>query len=132
VATQAAQDVRVTCERWWPHVDLDVLATEELSAVDYPQPGGLTWQQLGEITMAALTVPGCAGWTVAIYNPDLDPDGRQAARIVDYIASDAFKELGWQRNRAGVCPVTRKRCGTLLGSQIRLPALRRWSSPPAS
>jgi arginase len=89
VATQAAQDVRATAERWWLHVDLDVLATEELSAVDYPQPGGLTWQQLGDLTAAALAVPGCAGWTVAIYNPDLDSDARQAGRIVDYIADMA-------------------------------------------
>ena len=27
---------------WWLHTDLDVLATSELAAVDYPQPGGLT------------------------------------------------------------------------------------------
>jgi hypothetical protein len=25
------------------------------------------------------------GWTVTIYNPDLDPDGAAAARIVQYI-----------------------------------------------
>jgi arginase len=31
---------------WWLHTDLDVLATAELAAVDYPQPGGLTWAQL--------------------------------------------------------------------------------------
>src|SRR5215469_8069887 len=27
---------------WWLHTDVDVLATAELAAVDYPQPGGLT------------------------------------------------------------------------------------------
>jgi arginase family enzyme len=27
--------------QWWLHVDLDVLSTEALSAIDYPQPGGL-------------------------------------------------------------------------------------------
>ncbi len=31
---------------WWLHTDLDVLASTELAAVDYPQPGGLTWEQL--------------------------------------------------------------------------------------
>jgi arginase len=91
VATQATQDVRATSERWWLHVDLDVLATEELHAVDYPQPGGLTWRQLGDVTAAALAVPGCVGWTVAIYNPDLDPDAHQADRIVDYIANMASR-----------------------------------------
>jgi arginase len=89
VAAQAAQDVAAAAASWWLHVDLDVLATQELSAVDYPQPGGLTWRQLGDLTMAALTVPGCAGWTVTIYNPDLDPDGSGARRVVDYLAGTA-------------------------------------------
>ena len=30
---------------WWLHTDLDVLATADFAAVDYPQPGGLTWRQ---------------------------------------------------------------------------------------
>jgi arginase len=71
---------------WWLHVDLDVLATDELAAVDYPQPGGLTWPQLEAITNAALTAPGCAGWSVCIYNPDLDPDRSGAERIIGYLA----------------------------------------------
>jgi len=32
--------------RWWLHVDLDVLATSSLAAVDDPQPGGLDWSTL--------------------------------------------------------------------------------------
>jgi arginase len=70
---------------WWCHVDLDVLDTPSLSAVDYQQPGGLTWNQLERLTAACLRVPGCLGASVVIYNPDLD-GGRAAARIVDYIA----------------------------------------------
>ncbi len=68
---------------WWLHTDLDVLATTELAAVDYPQPGGLTWQQLGQLTSAALATPGCAGW--CIYNPDLDPDLSAADAVVGYL-----------------------------------------------
>jgi arginase len=71
-----------------------VLATEALGAVDYRQPGGLDWGQLGELTGAALAVPGCAGWTVAIYNPDLDPGARDAGRIVDYLAAGAERLAG--------------------------------------
>jgi arginase len=89
VAAQAARDVAAAVPAWWLHVDLDVLATAELSAVDYPQPGGLRWWHLRQMTAAALAVPGCAGWTVAIYNPDLDPDGGQAARIVGYVVGAA-------------------------------------------
>jgi arginase len=70
---------------WWLHVDLDVLATSEFAAVDYPQPGGLTWAQLTQITCAALSADGCAGWSVCIYNPDLDPDRSAADTIIGYL-----------------------------------------------
>lgn len=70
---------------WWCHVDLDVLATSELAAVDYPQSGGLSWEELELITATCLRVPGCLGASVVIYNPDLD-DGHAAARIADYVA----------------------------------------------
>ncbi|HEY2509075.1 MAG TPA: arginase family protein [Streptosporangiaceae bacterium] len=71
---------------FWLHVDLDVLATTELAAVDYPQPGGLTWGQLTAITAVGLGLAGCAGLSVCIYNPDLDGDGRGAAAVVAYLA----------------------------------------------
>jgi arginase len=70
---------------WWCHIDLDVLATASLSAVDYPQPGGLSWNQLERLTTACLTVPGCLGASVVIYNPDLD-GGLAAERIAEFIA----------------------------------------------
>jgi arginase len=70
---------------WWLHTDLDVLTTTELAAVDYPQPGGLTWSQLSGITSAALAADGCAGWSVCIYNPDLDPGREGADRIISYL-----------------------------------------------
>lgn len=70
---------------WWLHVDLDVLATGALAAVDYRQPGGIGWERLEEVTAAVLERPGCAGASVAIYNPDLD-GGAAAARIAAYVA----------------------------------------------
>jgi arginase len=72
---------------WWLHTDLDVLATADFAAVDYPQPGGLTWPQLSQVTSAALAADGCAGWSVCIYNPDLDPDRRGADDIIGYLTS---------------------------------------------
>jgi arginase len=70
---------------WWLHVDLDVLATTQLAAVDYPQPGGLSWGQLQTLSRLALTSEGCAGWSVCIYNPDLDPGRDGADAIISYI-----------------------------------------------
>ena len=39
----------------------------------------------------ALAHPGCVGLTVTIYNPDLDPDGRHAARIAAFVATLAAR-----------------------------------------
>ena len=75
---------------WWLHTDLDVLSTADFAAVDYPQPGGLTWRQLSQVTSAALAAGGCAGWSVCIYNPDLDPDRRGADDIIGYL-TDALR-----------------------------------------
>jgi arginase len=77
---------------WWLHTDLDVLATSELAAVDYPQPGGLTWSQLSDITAAALAAEGCAGWSVCIYNPDLDPGCEGADHVISYLAQAIITE----------------------------------------
>ncbi|MEX0626534.1 MAG: arginase family protein [Chloroflexota bacterium] len=70
---------------WWLHVDLDVLSTESLGAIDYPQAGGIGWEALTSLTRRALKSRVAIGWDVTIYNPDLDPRGTDAARIVRYI-----------------------------------------------
>ncbi|MFF5204544.1 arginase family protein [Streptosporangium sp. NPDC000396] len=81
----AIATIEMSASHWWLHVDLDVLATGQLAAVDYPQPGGLNWEELTELTAIALRRPGCTGWSITIYNPDLDKDGHEAARIVRYV-----------------------------------------------
>ena len=70
---------------WWLHVDLDVLSSEALPAVDYRQDGGLSWSDLTALTRSAISAGGCLGATVTIFNPDLDPDGRYALAIVEFI-----------------------------------------------
>jgi arginase len=73
---------------WWFHLDLDVLSTDALPAVDYPQAGGLDWDDLDVVAAVALAARP-VGWDVTIYNPDLDPDRRHARRIVRFIGSQA-------------------------------------------
>ena len=43
-------------------------------------------EQLGQLTAAALAMQGCAGWSVCIYNPDLDPGLDGADAIIGYLA----------------------------------------------
>jgi arginase len=87
---QAAAHVAAQAPGWWLHVDLDVLDKNEFRACgaagDQSMPQGLTWAQLTDITRTALQTDGCRGWSIGVYNPDLDPDGREAKRIVAYLA----------------------------------------------
>ena len=83
---------------FWLHLDLDVLRTAELPAVDYPQAGGLCWDELLTIARRALASPRCFGCSIVIYNPDLDPDRTSAARIVGF-AADLTATAGPSRSR---------------------------------
>lgn len=79
---------------FWLHVDLDVLSTVALAAVDYQQPGGLGWDELEELTGRALADPRCMGWSVVIYNPDLDDGGQGARDVAKYITVTFGRKWG--------------------------------------
>jgi arginase len=89
-ARQAVERVTAFASRWWLHMDLDVLAHGEFAACGAPGEvtlaGGLTWQQLSQIGLEAMSSGGCAGWSLSIYNPDLDPDRGAARSIVEFVA----------------------------------------------
>ena len=55
------------------------------AATDPSLPEGLTWRQLTDLTRAVLQTDGCRGWSIGVYNADLDPDSRDARRIVAYL-----------------------------------------------
>jgi arginase len=93
-ARQAAKHVASRAPRWWLHTDLDILSADEFAAGgvspdDHLLPGGLRWDELTEVVSAALRAGGCAGWSVTIYNPNFDPDGSEARRIVRFVAEVA-------------------------------------------
>lgn len=84
---RALSHLEPVCDALWLHVDLDVLSTDALPAVDYRQPGGLSWEQLERITELALGDRRVVGADVTIFNPDLDPVGEHARRIVQYLGN---------------------------------------------
>ena len=72
---------------FWLHLDLDVLSSEVLPAVDYPDPRGLTFEQLREVLAPAFASPNLLGASVAILNPTQDlPGGDSADRVVKLLA----------------------------------------------
>jgi arginase len=74
---------------WWLHIDLDVLDGREFAACgaasDPTMPGGLSWDHLASVASTALHAPGCRGWSLGVYNTDLDPSGAEARRIVAFV-----------------------------------------------
>ena len=72
-------------ERFWVHVDADVLDDAVMPAVDYRQPGGLSPDELVTILAVAMATGRVAGVEVTIYNPTLDPDETAAAALTDVL-----------------------------------------------
>ena len=89
----AVLHIRSEADRWWLHVDLDVLDPVHFKAQGLPnvddEPGGLTWRQLTDLLVAAVETGGCLGWSLAIYDPDQDPDRAGARRIVELVGQIA-------------------------------------------
>jgi arginase len=85
----AAVQVLAHSAGWWLHLDVDVLAQRELASQRVPgdeaSEGGLTWPQLTAALRAALAGGGCRGWSISIYDPEQDPDGSDARRIVELV-----------------------------------------------
>lgn len=86
----AARQVASQVPGWWLHIDLDVLDRKEFNACgaagEVMLPGGLSWAELGALASSVLGSGGVRGWSLGVYNPDLDPKGRSATRIVDFVA----------------------------------------------
>jgi len=97
LAARAAAHVGAHAPGWWLHVDLDVLDRRAFRACgaagDPSMPDGLTWAQLTQVTSTALQAGVCRGWSVGVYNADLDPDGSDARQVVAYLAEVARAQL---------------------------------------
>ncbi|MCE1253506.1 MAG: arginase family protein [Anaerolineae bacterium] len=76
---------------FWIHLDVDVLDQTCLPAVDSPNPRGLDWDELAAVLETLLASPAACGMEITIFDPDLDPDGRYAARLVDVLAASFLK-----------------------------------------
>ncbi|WP_276320579.1 arginase family protein [Amycolatopsis suaedae] len=87
----AAAYLRKGPGRWWLHVDLDVLDPGVFPAQGLPgiedEPDGLTWNQLTAVLTSAVPLGGCLGMSVAVYDPDQDPDRAGAHRVVRLIGA---------------------------------------------
>ena len=74
----------------WIHLDVDVLDQSVMPAVDCPGSPGIPAADLSRIMAPFVADPRCRGMTVTVFDPDLDPDGRYAAVIVDLLKQLPF------------------------------------------
>jgi len=67
------------------HVDTDIIAQEEFPAVNVPGTGGLSFEEVRQSLREVLSQKTLLGLDVAQYNPDRDPDGSAAHKLVDLL-----------------------------------------------
>jgi arginase len=72
---------------FWIHLDADVFDETIMRSVDDPRPDGLTWDDGIAILRAAIASDRAAGLQIAIYNPDIDPDGSNGRELAAAIRS---------------------------------------------
>lgn len=74
-------------ERYWVHLDVDVLDQREFPATDYPNSSGLSLNELERLLRPLVHGPGLSGFSVGCYNPQLDPGGGCARDLVTLLGS---------------------------------------------
>jgi len=84
-ATALAVVTAAGLDGFWLHLDVDILDSSIMPAVDSPDPGGLTTAELQDL-LAALA-PAACGAEVTVFDPDLDPDGACAARLTEVLVA---------------------------------------------
>jgi arginase len=67
------------------HLDLDVISSDDLPAVNVPGSGGLTFAEVRAAFIEFARHKNLLGFDVAQYNPGNDVDGAHAKRIVDLL-----------------------------------------------
>ena len=74
-----------TIEGFWVHVDADVIDPSVMPAVDSPEAGGPTLEQLAALASPLVRHPRCIGLELTIYDPKLDGDRACAGRLVSLL-----------------------------------------------
>lgn len=96
LAREAAEFVTRSSDRWWLHVDFDVLDPEHFPAQGLPdvpdEPGGLRPEQLATVLASAARHPGLIGISLAIYDPAQDAS-RACARMIIRLVHDFAQAL---------------------------------------
>lgn len=78
----------------WIHLDADVLDPAPMPAVDCPEPGGLTIDELVRVLDIACASGQVAGMQLTNYDPELDPDRRCGHALVELLGRGLARLCG--------------------------------------
>jgi arginase len=84
-ATEALNLMHADTREFVLHLDLDVLSQEDFPPVNVPASGGLSFEAVRDALREFARSKNLLGLDVAQYNPDKDPDGVNAKKIVDLL-----------------------------------------------
>jgi arginase len=89
-ATKSAQNtltlLHSDSREFMVHLDIDVVAAEELPATNVPGNGGLSLAEVQSALSEFVSQKNLLGLDIAQYNPDKDSNGSSAKKIVDLLA----------------------------------------------
>jgi arginase len=84
-AHEALAQVHADAREFVLHLDVDVIAHEDFPAVNVPGSGGLRFDDVRASFIEFVKHKNLLGLDVAQYNPDKDPDGSGARKLVDLL-----------------------------------------------
>jgi len=85
-AQNAIGQLHADAREFMLHLDLDVIAQEDLPATNVPSSGGLNLEDVRQSLDEFLKHRNLLAFDVAQYNPEKDPDRSAAQRIIDLLA----------------------------------------------
>jgi arginase len=84
-AHEALAHVHADAREFVLHLDVDVIAQEDFPAVNVPGSGGLSFEDVRASFVEFVKHKNLLGLDVAQYNPDKDPDGSGARKLIDLL-----------------------------------------------
>jgi arginase len=84
-AHEALAQVHADAREFVLHLDVDAIAQEDFPAVNVPGSGGLRFDDVRASFIEFVKHKNLLGLDVAQYNPDKDPDGSGARKLVDLL-----------------------------------------------
>ena len=92
-ATDALNHLHADSREFVLHLDLDVIAQEEFPPVVVPGSGGLSFEDVRAALKEILRHKNLVGLDIAQYNPDKDPNGDGAKKLVDLLVESLSARL---------------------------------------